>query len=82
MSDTRVLGRALVDDLQSGVAPPVVSTRIHNALADVVRDVSVATRDARGLTVVALSVGVFQNALLLETFIGRLQVVGVRVLTH
>ena len=76
------LVRALVDDLNLGTEVPVVAARFHNALADVVLDVSRRLRDAHGLGVVALSGGVFQNALLLTRCLDRLEGAGFTVLTH
>jgi hydrogenase maturation protein HypF len=76
------LVRAIVDDVRRGTEVPVVAARFHNALADVVLGVSGRLRDERGLGVVALSGGVFQNALLLTRCLDRLEGAGFRVLTH
>lgn len=76
------LVRAVVDDLGRGTAVPVVAARFHNALADVVLDVSRRLRDEHGLGVVALSGGVFQNALLLTRCLDRLEGARFTVLTH
>ena len=43
---------------------PVVAARFHAALADAVLEVCVRLREQHGLGTVALSGGVFQNALL------------------
>ena len=80
--DVGALVRALSDDLRRGTAVPVLAGRFHNALADVVADVCGRLRDASGLTTVALSGGVFQNALLVTRCLDRLESAGFSVLTH
>ena len=76
------LVRAVTHDLLGGVDPGVISARFHNALADVVLALSERERDARGLGIVALSGGVFQNALLTARCLDRLEPAGFTVLTH
>ncbi|MCW2621650.1 MAG: (NiFe) hydrogenase maturation protein HypF, partial [Frankiales bacterium] len=74
--------RALTDDLLSGTDVPVVAARFHNALADTVLAVCGRLREQSGLETVALSGGVFQNALLLGGCLDRLEAAGFLVLTH
>jgi hydrogenase maturation protein HypF len=74
--------RSVVEDVRARVAPGVVAARFHNGLARVVAEVCTALRDRTGLATVALSGGVFQNALLLERVSGGLEQRGFRVLTH
>ncbi len=74
--------RALVEDLARAIAVPVLAARFHNALADVVLEVCGRLRAQYGLSTVALSGGVFQNALLLHRCLDRLEAVGFAVLTH
>jgi hydrogenase maturation protein HypF len=74
--------RAAAEDLARGVTVPVVAARFHNALADVVLDVCGLLRARHGLSTVALSGGVFQNALLLTGCLDRLEGDGFTVLTH
>jgi hydrogenase maturation protein HypF len=76
------LVRAVTEDLAAGTAIPVVAGRFHNALADVVVDVCRRLRDEHGLSTVALSGGVFQNALLVCRCLDRLSGAGFTVLTH
>ncbi len=76
------LVRALTDDLVRRIPVPVLGARFHNALADVVAGVCGRQRDAHGLSTVALSGGVFQNALLVERCLERLEAAGFTVLTH
>ncbi len=51
-------------------------------MADLIGRVCVLLRDRSGLGTVALSGGVFQNLLLLEAAVDRLEGLGFRVLTH
>jgi hydrogenase maturation protein HypF len=74
--------RSVVEDVRARVAPGVVAARFHNGLARVVAEVCTALRDRTGLATVALSGGVFQNALLLERVSDGLEQRGFRVLTH
>lgn len=74
--------RSVVEDMSSGVAPAVVAARFHNAVADVVVEVCVRLRATSGLGTVALSGGVFQNALLLTRCLDGLEAAGFAVLTH
>jgi hydrogenase maturation protein HypF len=79
---TADLVRAVVEDVRAGVDPGVVAARFHNGLARAVVEVCTALRDRTGLATVALSGGVFQNALLLDRVAGGLEQRGFRVLTH
>ncbi|MCW2548466.1 MAG: carbamoyltransferase HypF [Mycobacterium sp.] len=74
--------RALAEDLQAGVPAAVLAGRFHNALADLVAAVCRQLREQYDLSTVALSGGVFQNALLLTRCIDRLETDGFLVLTH
>ena len=74
--------RQVVADLEAGVTPPVIATRLHRGLADGTADACRQLRAMTGCGTVALSGGVFQNALLLELLEDRLQDDGFRVLTH
>ncbi|MCP2250455.1 carbamoyltransferase HypF [Lentzea aerocolonigenes] len=74
--------RALVADLCAGVDPGVVAARFHNGVADAIVACCTAAREETGLTSVALSGGVFQNALLLRRTVDGLRRSGFRVLTH
>jgi len=79
---TRPLVWAMVDDVRRGAPPDVVAVRFHNGLADAT---VAAARDAasqEGLSVVALSGGVFQNVVLLQRVLSGLAAAGLRVLVH
>ncbi len=80
--DAGHLVRAVTEDLLRRTPVPVVAARFHHALADVVLDVCSRLRDQHGLSTVALSGGVFQNALLLTGCLDRLEAAGFTVLTH
>ncbi|HEY2281072.1 MAG TPA: carbamoyltransferase HypF [Streptosporangiaceae bacterium] len=76
------LVRAAADDLERGVAPPVIAARFHHGVAALIEEACVAVREQRGLGTVALSGGVFQNLLLATETVARLEARGFRVLTH
>jgi hydrogenase maturation protein HypF len=76
------LVRAVVEDLEAGVAPPLIAARFHNGLAAATVTACEAIREQEGLGTVALSGGVFQNMLLLERTVTALDQRGFRVLTH
>ncbi len=74
--------RAAAADLVAGVAPSLIAARFHNGVADAIADGCRAVRERTGLETVALSGGVFQNALLLERAAARLVASRFRVLCH
>jgi hydrogenase maturation protein HypF len=74
--------RAAADDLAAGVPPAVIAARFHNGVAAVVAAACVRIRERHALTTVALSGGVFQNMLLLNQVVTRLESRGFTVLTH
>jgi len=69
---------ALGEDVQSGAAPGVISTRCHRGLADA----AVALGERLGAENVLLSGGCFQNRLLLEETYRGFEARGVRCLVH
>lgn len=80
--DVAGLVRDVAVDHFSGAPVPLIAARFHNALADVIATVCRRLREEFGLTTVALSGGVFQNALLLARALDRLEDGGFVVLTH
>ena len=74
--------RAAVSDIAAGIPAEIVAARFHNGMAVMVEAGCVLLRDRCGLDTVALSGGVFQNLLLLERVVSRLEARGFRVLTH
>jgi hydrogenase maturation protein HypF len=76
---TRVI-RAVVDDQRDGVPAGVIGARFHHAVANLIVDLAERERDASQL--VALSGGVFQNALLLHLTLKGLHARGLEAITH
>ncbi|HKA14146.1 MAG TPA: hypothetical protein VKH41_03945 [Myxococcota bacterium] len=76
------LVRGAVEDLRAGRSAATVAARFHNTLARCAVQACARLRDRTGLAVVALSGGVFQNALLLERTAHGLEAARFRVLTH
>jgi hydrogenase maturation protein HypF len=74
-----VLG-AIVDDLRAGTSTGAIGAKFHRAVADVV--VELAGMEDTGGQPIALSGGVFQNALLLRMTVDGLLTKGFRVITH
>jgi hydrogenase maturation protein HypF len=82
VADPAPLFDSLLSDLQAGLPLPVISARFHNAVAALVADICVRLRTERGLNAVALSGGVFQNALLLSRTLNQLGALGFETYTN
>ncbi len=78
--DARETVRALVADLERGASPATVGGRLHNGLANATAEACAREAERRGTSTVVLSGGVFQNRLLVERTLARLQEHGLRVL--
>ncbi len=76
------LVRAVAEDTRAGVDAAAIAARFHNGLARVAVDVVSRIRELTGLRTVALSGGVFQNSLLLERTVEKLEERAFHVLTH
>jgi hydrogenase maturation protein HypF len=76
------LVRAAAEDVLAGRAVGTVAARFHNGLAAGLVELSEQARVATGLSTVALSGGVLQNAVLLTRLVDDLGVRGFTVLTH
>jgi hydrogenase maturation protein HypF len=74
--------RAVIEDLRAGIASAIIAARFHNTLAKMIVEGCCSIRSRRGIDVVALSGGVFQNMLLLDRSVNRLEQNGFRVLIH
>jgi hydrogenase maturation protein HypF len=72
--------RAVVADLRAGVHAAVIGASFHRAVADLI--VEVADAEAAGTNTVALTGGVFQNALLLRLAREGLQERNFNVISH
>jgi hydrogenase maturation protein HypF len=66
VADAAPVVRAVVADLRAGVPTAVIGARFHAAVAALVVELAMTTRAATGISTVALSGGVFANALLLS----------------
>jgi hydrogenase maturation protein HypF len=80
--DTRPLIRAVATDVKRGVGAALVGRRFHSTLVDVIAAVCGRLRAETGLGAVALSGGVFLNALLTREVGARLGTDGFRVFRH
>lgn len=65
--------RAIVSDIQQGVPASQIASRFHRSISELLATVCFGAREQTGLNVVALSGGVFQNQLLLEQLVTRLE---------
>ncbi|WP_330460950.1 carbamoyltransferase HypF [Streptomyces sp. NBC_00820] len=74
--------RALVADLRRGTPAPVIAARFHHGVARCVVEICRRARRATGLVTVALTGGVFANALLEQTCAALLAEDGFTVLRH
>ncbi len=72
----------ILSDLRNGVSTPVISGRFHRTLIHLFTDLCGTLKQETGLNRVALSGGVFQNAILLEGMIRSLTGNGFEVFTH
>ena len=72
--------QAVVRNQRDGVPAAVIGARFHHAVADLVVGLADEERDAS--QTVALSGGVFQNALLLQLTLKGLHARGLQVITH
>jgi hydrogenase maturation protein HypF len=78
--DARPLVLAVARDIEGGIPAGVVAARFHHGLADGTAAACVSAAGERGVGVVVLSGGVFQNRLLLERTSVALRAAGLRVL--
>jgi hydrogenase maturation protein HypF len=73
---------AIIEDLRSGVSGPEIANRFHASLVDLIVHQCCALKASHGINRVALSGGVFMNALLLQGAFNKLQNEGFEVLCH
>jgi hydrogenase maturation protein HypF len=71
---------AVIHDRRSGVPAGMIGARFHQAVADIIVGLATEARDEA--QTVALSGGVFQNALLLRQTLKGLRDRGIHVITH
>jgi hydrogenase maturation protein HypF len=80
--DTRPLIGAVAREVDQQVAPAVIARRFHATLTEVIAQVCGRLRDSSSINAVALSGGVFLNALLTGDVLSRLRGAGFRVYRH
>ena len=73
---------AVIEDRTGRVPAPVIAARFHHGVAALIEAGCVLMRERYDLGTVALSGGVFQNLLLLNATVARLEARGFRVLLH
>ncbi|WP_395307017.1 carbamoyltransferase HypF [Mycobacterium sp. AMU20-3851] len=71
---------AVVSDARSGAGPGLIGARFHRAVANLITRLAEITD--QGTPTIALSGGVFQNALLLRMTLDTLNAAGFQVITH
>jgi hydrogenase maturation protein HypF len=80
--DTRPLIRALVADVQRGTDQARIARRFHSTIVEIVASACAAIRESSRLNAIALSGGVFMNALVATESAARLSAHGFRVYRH
>ncbi|NLP11038.1 carbamoyltransferase HypF, partial [bacterium] len=79
---TDFLIRRLVEDWSHGAAPALIAQRFHATVAEIFLQACRAAREKTGITLAALSGGVFQNRLFFHLLHERLQKEGFLVISH
>ncbi len=74
--------KGIMDDINSEVPKEDIARKFHNTVVDIIVAAAGSLREKTGISVVALTGGVFQNALLIESAFGRLKEEGFTVLIH
>ncbi|HEX8919013.1 MAG TPA: carbamoyltransferase HypF [Chloroflexota bacterium] len=80
--ETREIIRGVVTDMLSGSSASRISERFHRTMADIVCAVCLRIRQEGGPRAVALSGGTWQNMVLLQQTMARLDVEGFAVYIH
>ena len=80
--DVRPMIRAIAADVARGTGAGQIARRFHSTLVDVVAATCQRLCEATGIEAVALSGGVFMNALLTAETVARLSADGLRVYRH
>ncbi|MGQ9455569.1 MAG: carbamoyltransferase HypF [Armatimonadota bacterium] len=74
--------KSSIDDFLHGVDRSIVAARFHNSVVDLLVRACGHLRSTTGISTVALSGGVFQNAIILSRLVEALSGSGFEVLTH
>ena len=80
--DPSPLLKELVDDIKVHTPKPIISSRFHNGVAEMVKNVASTLRQDTGISQIALSGGVWQNTKLLTKTVVLLQSCNFTVLLH
>lgn len=73
---------SIIKDLQAGVPKEVIASRFHETIANVVLEACIRISKYTGLNKVVLSGGVFQNMILLDKCVTKLEGRGFNVYLH
>ena len=86
LSENKILIRpmllSMIEDILTGVKPSIISAKFHNSLIQMSSNLVKKIYNDTGIRTVALSGGVWQNIILLEGVINRLQSQNYNVLVH
>ncbi|SNR67060.1 carbamoyltransferase HypF [Desulfurobacterium atlanticum] len=74
--------KEIVQDIKKGLPVEIIARKFHNAVANMIVDTALLLRKTYGINSVALSGGVFQNGLLIETVLPELKDKGLKTYTH
>lgn len=74
--------RKVVEEIRGEVPRGVIAARFHNGMVSLLADAAAAASRKSGMSRVALSGGVFQNAYLMERLVPELEARGLEVHTH
>jgi hydrogenase maturation protein HypF len=76
------LFEALLSEIENQVPIEEIAARFHFTVAEMIVQLCDSIKEETGIHTAALSGGVFQNALLVQALVPRLQARGLRVLIH
>ncbi len=80
--DYQPVVEAILKDIEDGISSRVISSRFHNAVSNLCLSMAQNIAKESSLRIVALSGGVWQNALLFTKTVKLLESNGFKVLTH
>jgi hydrogenase maturation protein HypF len=80
--DTSTLFGAIVEDLRRNVCAETISRRFHNGLVETLVQLACLLREESSLSQICLSGGTFNNLLLFEALVDKLESHGFEVFTH
>ena len=74
--------RSVVNDIRLNISNDVISAKFHNTIVEITNDMAKKIREINGINTVVLSGGVFQNKILLEKTVEKLENSGFKVYIH